>query len=164
MTRLLSYTVLRPNRHDAGLDENYSVNPSVKLRPRSQSNRIYNTSSVMQPASCRFILIFVKIIPLTIFTEQEENPPSGIASLPDYSFLDRFAIGGRWGISSPKPLAWGCYPQTPSSLRAFHPIFLLQNSMRIVFAGTSAGGCPYDLRGKSDEWNACSCAPGRTAV
>ena len=24
----------------------------------------------------------------------------------------------RWGISSPKPLAWGCYPQTPSSLRA----------------------------------------------
>ena len=32
----------------------YSVNPSVKLRPRSQSNGIYNTSSVMQPASCRF--------------------------------------------------------------------------------------------------------------
>ena len=135
-------------------------------------------------AKLEFILIFVKIISLTISTEHEENPRQ--VSLRDLGTLGDFRPGngivaqallsvsrrsahlhrpqGAVGFSPPKPLAWGCYPQTPSSLRAFHPIFLLQNSMRIVFAGTSAGGCPYDLRGKSDEWNACSCAPGRTAV
>lgn len=35
----------------------YSVNPSIKLQPRSQSNGIYSISSVMQLASCRFRLI-----------------------------------------------------------------------------------------------------------
>ena len=32
----------------------YSVSPSAKLRPRLQGNGIYDTSSKMQPASCRF--------------------------------------------------------------------------------------------------------------
>ena len=38
------------------------------------------------------------------------NQPSGFASLPDFFFLNRFAIGERWGISSPKPPAWGPDP------------------------------------------------------
>ena len=39
------------------------------------------------------------------------NRPSGFASLPDFFFLNRFAIGERWGISSPKPPAWGLVPR-----------------------------------------------------
>ena len=36
-------------------------------------------------------------------TEPSDNRPSGYASLPDCFSFHRFAIGERWGISSPKP-------------------------------------------------------------
>ena len=47
-----------------------------------------------------------------------DNQPSGNASLPDSFSLNCFAIWERWGISSPKPLAWGPEPGAPSGRRS----------------------------------------------
>ena len=47
-----------------------------------------------------------------------DNRPSGNASLPDCFSFHRFTIGKRWGISSPKPLAWGPEPGAPSGRRS----------------------------------------------
>ena len=46
-----------------------------------------------------------------------DNRPSGHASLPDCFSSHRLAIGKRWGISSPKPLARGPEPGAPSGRR-----------------------------------------------
>ena len=51
------------------------------------------------------------LIPLPNRAKPYINQPSGFASLPDFFFLNRFAIGERWGISSPKPPAWGRVPR-----------------------------------------------------
>ena len=45
------------------------------------------------------------------------NRPSGFASLPDYFFLNRFAIGETMGEFIPQTPSLGTHPQTPSSLR-----------------------------------------------
>ena len=44
-------------------------------------------------------------------TEPCDSRPSGHASLPDSFSFYRFATRERWGISSPKPLAWGPVPR-----------------------------------------------------
>ena len=51
------------------------------------------------------------LIPLPNRTQPRANRPSGFASLPDFFFLHHFAIGKRWGNSSPKPPAWGRVPR-----------------------------------------------------
>ena len=60
----------------------------------------------------------LKLILFSNRTEPFDNRPSGHASLPDCFFFHRFAIGERWGISSPKPLAWGPEPGAPSGRRS----------------------------------------------
>ena len=60
-----------------------------------------------QAHSSRLILFSNKTGPF-------DNRPSGHASLPDCFSSHRLAIGKRWGISSPKPLARGPEPGAPS--------------------------------------------------
>ena len=50
-------------------------------------------------------------------TELCMNRPSGFASLPDYFFLNRFAIRGNDGAFIPQSPCLGTRPQTPSPLR-----------------------------------------------
>lgn len=51
-------------------------------------------------------------------TRPFDHQPSGNASPPDCFSFHRFTIGKRWGISSPKPLAWGPEPGAPSGRRS----------------------------------------------
>ena len=60
--------------------------------------------------------------------QEETHRQVSLRSLTAF-FFDRFAMGGRWGISSSKPLAWGFYPQTPSSLRAASSSFFINPSL-----------------------------------
>ena len=71
----------------------------------------------MDPVIAQRLLQIILIL-FSNRTEPFDNQPSGNASLPDSLFFHRFAIGERWGISSPKPLAWGSEPGAPSGRRS----------------------------------------------
>lgn len=55
-------------------------------------------------------------------TRPFDHQPSGNASPPDCFSFHRFTIGKRWGISSPKPLAWGPEPARPVGAEAWRSV------------------------------------------
>ena len=76
------------------------------------------------------MLFFVKMIPLAVFKEKEGLPRQGSLRSPTPFFS-----------TSRKENVGGYYPQTPSPLRASHPIPLLQNNTPQALA-VLRGVCP----------------------